>query len=197
MGFVSVSVKVHAKHKYRIQLATLYMPDSLAINIDFVFIILFPLDVLVSLSKKTNVFCNKLRDATFYVPACRLLIGSEMTTNTDKTCHEILDDVVIDEKFPQERHKSNRRSKNKPNVRNKIVFPLNCNFCEEAWELGRPLLGVRGCFGRYSGSLFARSLEVGREDDSLSTFIRYNCYRLAVPCKVIFLNKPKQQRKIV
>ena len=72
----------------------------------------------MSLSKKTDLFCNKLHDATFYLPECRLLIGSGVTNNTDKTCQDIVDDVIIDEKFPQEKHKNNRRSKNKQHVRN-------------------------------------------------------------------------------
>ena len=72
----------------------------------------------MSLSKKTDLFCKNLHDATFYLPESRLLIGSGVTNNTDKTCQDILDDVIIDEKFSQEKHKNNRRSKNKQHVRN-------------------------------------------------------------------------------
>jgi hypothetical protein len=72
----------------------------------------------MSLSKKTTQFCNTLHDATFYLPECRLLIGDGVKNNTDKTCQEILDDVIVNERFGQEKHKSNRRSKSKAKVRN-------------------------------------------------------------------------------
>ena len=72
----------------------------------------------MNLSKKTTQLCNKLHDATFYVPECRLLIDCGVTNNTEKTCQEILDDVIIDEEFVQEKHKSNRRSKSRQKVRN-------------------------------------------------------------------------------
>ena len=72
----------------------------------------------MSLSQKTTQCCNKLHDAAFYLPECKLLIGDGVTNNTKKTCQEILDDVIVDEEFVQEKHKSNRRSKSRQKVRN-------------------------------------------------------------------------------
>ncbi|CAB3986148.1 Hypothetical predicted protein [Paramuricea clavata] len=86
-------------------------------------------DLSMSLSKKTTQFCNTLHDATFYLPECRLLIGDGVKNNSDKTCQEILDDVIVDEGFGQEKHKSNRRSKSKAkDVLNvQLVQPLSKN----------------------------------------------------------------------
>ena len=64
------------------------------------------------LSQKTTRFCNKLHNATFYVPECGLFIG-QVKNNTVKTCQEILDNVIINEEFGQEKQKINRRSKSK------------------------------------------------------------------------------------
>jgi hypothetical protein len=87
----------------------------------------FSVDISMSLSRKITQSCNKLHEATFYLPECRLLIDDGVK-NSQKTCEEILDDVIADEEFVQEKHKSNRRLKSKQKVRNGPADKINGNF---------------------------------------------------------------------
>lgn len=72
---------------------------------------LLDLDLFMTLAKNVTQACNKLPSATFYIPECRLLLGNGVIYDEKKTCRELLEDIVDNDKgFSQGKLNTNQRS---------------------------------------------------------------------------------------
>ena len=88
----------------------------------------------MTLAKNVTQACNKLPSATFYIPECRLLLGNGVIYDEKKTCRELLEDIVDDDKgFSQGKLNTNRRS-----MAMKKVYCVVCSWFKLAFKVHRP-----------------------------------------------------------
>ncbi|XP_028397458.1 uncharacterized protein LOC114521282 isoform X3 [Dendronephthya gigantea] len=82
-------------------------------------------DISSGLCKKITQFCNKLHDAIFYLPECRLLIGGEMTQSSGKKCQDILDDIIMNEEASKAKYNQRLKTQLKDVLNVRLVKSLS------------------------------------------------------------------------